>query len=179
MRLKGLLITLVILLGIVFAVVNWATLNEAVPINLLFATVALPLGLTLLAFAVGLAVLFFVVSLVDRAGQLRQITSLERQNESLRARLETRRLEELEALERRVLDQVAGAQGTVVARIEKTEEGLRQALTEQETRTKERLDEVRERVVMVRNELAADIAEAEDALSRRATPLPDVGEPGE
>lgn len=167
MRLKGILITLVVLVGVVFAVTNWATLNAAVPINLLFLTVQLPLGLTLLTFALGLAVLFFVVSLVDRAGQLRQITQLERQNEGLRARLEKRRLEEFETLETRVLERVGASEGALTARLEKAEEGLREAMAEFEMREKERLDEVRERVVLVRNELAADIAEAEDTLARR------------
>ena len=47
------------------------------------------------------------------------------------------------------------------------EAALGERLEAVETRTKERLEDVKERVVLVRNELAADIAEAEDTLTRR------------
>lgn len=166
MRLKGLLITLVIVLSAVFAVANWQVLFAPVPISYLFGTAELPLGAWLLAAAVGLALLFFLVSLFDRAGQLRQITQLERQLQVLDARLEKRRLEELEAVERALLGRIDALSERLEQGSGRLEANLREDLTAFEDRNGRRLAELEERLVLIRNELAADIAASEEILRR-------------
>src|SRR5690625_7390910 len=74
MRLKGILITAVVLFGATFAVANWQALFVTQNVNLFFASIELPLGLVLLFAAVGLSLMLFLVSLFDRAVQLRHIT---------------------------------------------------------------------------------------------------------
>jgi len=166
MRLKGMLITLVVLVGAVFAVSNWQTIFTNLPINLLFFTVSLPLGFMLLAAAVGLSAVFFLVSLIDRAGQLRQITVLERRIDTLQVKLEKRRVEEVGSLEAVLEKRVGELERQLESGMEHLEETLRESLAAFEMRSKERLQELEERVLLVRNELAADVAQVEDALRR-------------
>lgn len=170
MRLKGILITLVVVLGLVFAVTNWQTITTNLPINLLFFTLQIPLGLALLVTAIGLSALFFVVSLVDRAGQLRQITQLERQLEQLRARLDKRRLEEIGSIETAFNARCDELDKQIAAATEHLDGSLRESLADFEMRSKERVKAVEDRVILVRNELAAYIAEAEDSRLRAAAP---------
>lgn len=167
MRFRGILLTAVVVLAALFAVLNWSVLVTSVPINLLAVTLQLPLGFALLLLAVGLSLLFFATSLVDRAGQLRRVTQLERQIEGLQTKLERRRLEEVERLEQAYTERCDALDEQLAAGFARLEAALHEELAASETRTHERLDDVRERVVLVRNELAADIAEAEDALARR------------
>lgn len=167
MRLKGILITLVILLAFLFAAVNWQTVSASLPVNFLFFTVQLPLGFTLLVSAVVLSAIFFAVSLIDRAGQLRQITQLERQLETLRTKMDARRLEEIAQLEQTYVRRCDSLEAQLSSGLGRLESEMRESLASFEMRSKERLTELQERVVMVRNELAADIAEAEDTLQRQ------------
>ncbi len=174
MRIKGILFTIVVLLGLLFAVSNWQTITTTLPLNLLFFSVQLPLGLTLLVAAVGLSAIFFAVSLLDRATQLRQITQLERQLDGLRGKLERRRLEEFEALEGIVNQRFDALGEKLDGSMTHFEEVLRDSLAEFELRDKERLAALETRVVLIRDELAADIAEAEDSLKRQARGEEDV-----
>ena len=166
MRLKGILITLVIIISIVFAIANWQTLTATLPINLLFLQFEFPLGLGLLLTAVLLSVLFFFVSLLDRAGQLRQITNLERQLQNLQGKLEKKRLGEFETLESSFAEQLTGLVTKLAESAEKLEGVTRESLGEFETRSQERFNKLEERVLLVRNELAADVASAQEALQR-------------
>lgn len=167
MRFRGIVLTLVVLLAALFAVVNWSLVITFVPINLLIATVQLPLAFVLLLTAVGVGLLFFTTSLLDRAGQLNRLTQLERQIENLQAKLDRRRLEEVETLERAYLTRCDALDEQLASGFARLEAAVREELTAAEARTGERLDDVKQRVVLVRNELAADIAEAEDTLVRR------------
>ena len=168
MRLKGIVLTLVIVLALAFAVMNWQALITPLPINLFFFPMEIPLGLILVLTAVGLCVLFFVLAFFDRLGQLNTIVNLERELSSLRNKLESRRLEELKGLEATLGEQLSGVEGRVAETVSKLEISTREALENFETHTNEHLDKLEERVLLVRNELAADIAEAEDALRRNA-----------
>ena len=167
MRFRGILLTAVVVLAALFAVLNWSVLVTSVPINLLAVTVQLPLGFALLLLAVGLSLLFFATSLVDRAGQLRRVTQQERQIEALQGKLEGRRLEEIERLEQAYQARCDALDEQLAAGFARIEAALHEEVSASEARTHQRLDDVRERVVLVRNELAADIAEAEDALAKR------------
>jgi uncharacterized integral membrane protein len=170
MRLKGILITAVVLLGAVFAAVNWPALFAVQPINFLFTTVEIPVGITLLLTALALSLLFFLVSLFDRAGQLRQITQQERQIAQLQARLDQRRLEELAELADTVTAGLSGVGQQVRDENSRLEANLREDLAALEARSNARFGELQERVVLVRNELAADIAASEETLRRAAHP---------
>ena len=79
MRARGILLTVLILLLVLFAAINWATLAAPLPVNLLVVRMEVPVGLVLLGVTVGLAVVFFAGALFDRASQLREIRGLEKQ----------------------------------------------------------------------------------------------------
>jgi uncharacterized integral membrane protein len=172
MRVKGILLTLVVLLAALFAAINWGALTALLPVNLLFTTLDLSLGLVLLLVAVGLALTFFILALIDRAGQLHQVSGLERHLNAAQTKLEARRLAEMEALEATLLARLgdlerrldspppARLDADVTAQLGKIEERLEALRRDQEAR----LDAVLERVTLVRNELAADIAATEAAL---------------
>lgn len=167
MRFRGIVLTVVVVLAALFAALNWSVLVTSVPIDLLAVRLQLPLGFALLLLAVGLSLLFFATSLFDRAGQLRRVTQLERQIEGLQGKLERRRLDEVEQLERAYQARCDALDAQLAAGFTRIEAALHEELSASEARTHQRLDDVRERVVLVRNELAADIAEAEDALAKR------------
>ena len=151
MRLKGILITLVVLLSLIFAAVNWQTLTTALPVNLLFTTVQLPLGLTLLLTAVGLSVLFFVLAYLDRLARLRQAAQLEHRLNEAHEKLEARRLTELDVIDRNVTDRV-------VALDAKVDSSTRRVL--------ERLDRLENRLPP--KERIVDTSLVEDSVRRRA-----------
>jgi uncharacterized integral membrane protein len=164
MRLKGLLITFAVVVGLIFAALNWQVLFAATSVNLLVGTVEIPLGISLLLFAIVLAVAFFLAALWDRAAQLRQVTHQEKVIEDLRARLDRQRTAELEALEDVLRDRYDGVLRQLEQDSGRVEANLKESLGEFEARLMERLSLLQERVVLVRNELAADIGELEDRL---------------
>ncbi|HLR46912.1 MAG TPA: hypothetical protein VK092_07115 [Deinococcales bacterium] len=141
MRLKGILITLVVVFGAAFAAVNWQALFTVQPVDLFFTTVEVPLGLLLLLLAISLSLVFFLVSLFERAVQLRQLTRQEKTIRSLRRQLERRRLEEMVELGetvRRDLEQVARELKEENSRLEIS---MREDVSSFETRMRDRMDE--------------------------------------
>ena len=166
MRIRGALFTVVVLLALIFAVMNWQTVTTPLPIWLLFGTVEVALGLLLLAIILVLTGFYFFAGLLDRATQLRQVSHLERQMEQLQDRLARKRSEELEGIERAFRERSDKLEGVVRERGDMLEEALSRKLADHEMRTKDRIEGVSERVVLVRDELAADVAEAEDLLRR-------------
>ena len=166
MRIRGTLLTIVVLLAVLFAVFNWAAVTTLLPIWLLFGTVEVALGLVLLGTLVALTAFYFLASLLDRSAQLRQVSHLERQIEGLQQRLERKRLEELEGIEKAFRERADKLEGVVRERGASVEETLSKKLAEHEMRTKDRIEGVTERVVLVRDELAADVAQTEDLLRR-------------
>ena len=167
MRLKGILITVIVLISLLFAIVNWQALAANVPINFFFFTLMLPIGLILLGAVVLLCSLFFFISLVDRAGHLRRITHLERQIESTQKKLEQKRLQELASLEDLFTSKVSGLSRQLETFTNKVESFTSGGLKALESNSNEKFERLEERVLLVRNELAADIAETEDSLRRQ------------
>lgn len=167
MRFRGILLTVVVLVALVFAVANWTALTEPLPIDFLILSVTVPLGLVLLLSALLLSVLFFFASLLDRAAHLRRLNQLERSVESLQAKLAKRRQDELVAIERAYRERSDALEGLVKERVDAAAAEIRGALADFEMRTKERIEHVESRVALVRDELAADIGEAEDLIVRR------------
>lgn len=170
MRSRGILLTVVVLFGVLFAALNWPSLTMPVPVNLLFTRVELPLGITLLLVVVVLAALFFLGAMFDRAAQLREIRRLERQLEKARAQLDARRTEEIAELRDAVQAWGTSLERRVDERVGDAESSLKSAIQEVDAHEKERVAQLEERVVLVRNELAADVGEAEDALRRMLRP---------
>lgn len=166
MRTRGILLTVVVLLGVVFVVVNWSMLTTNMPVNLLFGRIEMPVGLVLMLVVVTLAILFFMGAMFDRATQLREIRRLERQLEKARSQLDARRLEEIAEVRDAVQAWGTSLERRVDERVGSAELAIRDALTDAEEREKERIAKLEERVVLVRNELAADVGEAEDSLRR-------------
>lgn len=166
MKIRGTLLTIVVLLALLFAATNWEAVTTNLPVGFLFTRFELPLGLVLLSALVVLVVFFFLASLLERASQLRQVSHLERQIEQLQDRLEQKRLEELEGIERAFRERADKLEGVVQERSDALEASLSKKLADHEMRTKDRIEGVTERVVLVRDELAADVAEAEDLLRR-------------
>ncbi len=155
MRLKGILITAVVLLGATFAAVNWQALLAIQHVNLLFGTYEAPLGLILLFAAILLSLVFFLVSLFDRAVQLRQITVQENTIASLRARLDRRRLEELGELSETIRTSLESVGQQVRSENSRLEVSLREDLSSFETRTRDRLDELGDQALRLGRELEA------------------------
>ncbi len=166
MRARGIFLTLLVILLGLFAALNWGTLTTLLPVDLIVLRVEIPVGLVLLGVTVGLAVVFFTGALFDRAGQLREIRHLEKQLEVTRAKLDARQLKEIGEVRDAVQAWGTSLESRIDSRISAAETTLTEALSESEGRDAQRMAALEQRVVTVRNELAADVGEAEDALRR-------------
>lgn len=167
MRLKGFLITIVIILSLVFAILNWQVLTTNVPLNLIFFKIDFPLGLGLLISGVLLSLLFFIVSLIDRAGQLRQISRLERQLVELRHKLEQKRLQELERLEKTTQSGFSELKKVTTEKITETGGELKDLLNVFDNKLSENLKAIESKILLVRNELTSTVAKTEDNLKKQ------------
>jgi len=178
MRLRGILLTIVILAALLLAVLNMETLTTRMPLDLAVVRTTFPLGLALLIAVVAVAVVFFLAALVDRAGQLQQLTHIERQAESLRQKLEAYEAGEVNRVEERLstaaatlderLDDVTRRlREQLAAGVAELTATMQQQLETVEARDAERHAELTERIAVLRNELAADVAQTEDTLLRR------------
>lgn len=167
MRTRGILLTVLVAILGIFAVANWTTLTAPLPVNLLLLRIEVPVGLVLVGATVVLATVFFLAALFDRAGQLSEIRRLEAQIDTLRAKLDARRLEEIEEVRDAVQAWGSSLEKHVDARAAATETSLLEAIDRSDTRGGERFEALEARVLTVRNELAADVGEVEDAVLRR------------
>ncbi len=176
MKSKGTLVTALIVLTVIFAAFNWGALSTYLPINFLFFQVQLPLGLFLIGAILAACLLFLLLSLFRRAGQLRQITHLEKQNDHLRAQLDRRRNEDLAGLEERIGKKLDGLE----TRMSESDSGFRTVVSEHtshiEAHERAQVERLEERVLLMRNELAADIAQVETSL-RKSLPSSGSGTP--
>lgn len=166
MRLTGYLFGLVLVLAGLLAAFNWRSLTERSSVNLLGFDSLLPGGLVLLIAVVAVALLFFFLSLLERTRFLRRITRLEAQLETVQGKLEKKRLSELDTLEKRLGERLNG----LGQRIDGVNQVMRDAVREHqkqlENHERDFAGKLEERVLLVRNELAADIGELEAELKR-------------
>jgi uncharacterized integral membrane protein len=167
MRFQGVLAALVVLLGIIFTVLNWPELITRQPVKLIFTQTQWSLGIVLVVIAVGLSVLFFVLSLADQAAQLRRVNRFQRQQESLQGALERKRLAEVEALEQTLLDRLGTLEQTLAKDDEQLQTALRGDLEEHRQGWAEHAEKLEQRLLLLRNELAADIAQVDDTLKHK------------
>jgi len=158
-RSRGIIVTLVVILLLLFTVINWPSLAVRLPVNLIFFRVQAPLGLILVAFALALSFVFLLVSLFRRAGQLRQISHLVAELERERARLEKKRLAEFEALEARLGERFGALQSS-----------LQNVLAEQygrlEASEQAQVERLEAHVLSIRNDLSSDLAQIETSIRR-------------
>lgn len=164
MRSRGIIVTLVVLLGLLFTGVNWSSLAVPLPISLIFFELEAPLGLILIAFSALLSFVFLLVSLFRRAGQLRQLSQLEAELGRERALVQKKRLAEFETLETRLGERF----GTL-------ETNIRGALGEQQSRLeageRAQVERLEGQVLSIRRELATDMERLETSI-RRSLPPP-------
>jgi hypothetical protein len=158
---------------LVVAAFNVPALLEPVPVDLLVTTVRMPLWPFLVGVPLVLAAVFLGAALLDRARQLRQVAALERQLEEARAVVERGREQALDGAVRELTGRldaleavVEGVGSGMEARLNTRLEALVARRDAGDEALSERLSALAERVVRVRDELAADVAEAEDAVLR-------------
>lgn len=147
MTAKGILLTVIVLLCLLFALVNLEALTATSRVNLVVTQAFLPLGLVLLVAIVVLSALYFLLSLFSRARYLKRMNDYEKRIETLRDELDRAYFEELEGMERRIFERLNNLEKRVSSISEGLEDSVRAAQTQ--------LDE---RLLLVRNDLAADIA---------------------
>jgi len=167
-------ITLALLVPLaLLAAANWSALLAPVEVDLFLLRVNWPLWPFVLALPLTLTVVYLGAALLDRARQLRQVAALERQLEEARAAVDrgreaalaavASRLEaRLDALEAVVEGAASGLEERLGERIATLDDHLARAEDAQRTQ----LEAVAARVAAVRDELSADVGEAEDALLR-------------
>jgi hypothetical protein len=173
MRIRtGLTLALLLPLG-VMAVANWSRLVQPIVIDLFFFSVRWPLWPFVVAVPAVLLAVYIGAAFLDRSRQLRQVASLERQLEEARAALDRGREAALDAVATRVEGRLAALEAVV----EGAAHGIEQRLGERlravdahldraEDAHRSQLEAVTARIGAVRDELAADVGEAEDALLR-------------
>jgi len=174
MRVRGILLTVLVALVALFAVVNWTTLTAPLPVNLLIMRVEVPVGLVLALVTIGLALVFFAGALFDRASQLREIRHLEKQLEKTRARLDAKQVDEIETVRESLQAWGASLEKRIDERVGAAETRIGEILSANDERAAERTQALDQRVSTVRNELAADVGEAEDAILRLLGPRQDA-----
>ena len=166
MKLRGILITLLLALAGIFAAVNWATLTTTLPVNLLIRRIDAPVGLVLLATVVAVALIGFLLSLLERADQLREIRTLERRLERTREKLDKQQARDMDDLKDAMRAWGESLEQRIDGRVERAEVTIQDAIDRAGEEDGRRFAELESRVTIVRNELAADVGEAEDTLRR-------------
>jgi hypothetical protein len=155
------------------AAANWSELLTPVEIDVFLFSVRWPLWPFVVGIPVLLVVLYLGAALLDRARQLRQVAALERQLEEARRDLDRGREAAIDALGDRLQGHIAALESAVEGAVS----GLEQRLAERVESVDEHVGRVEEeqrtrgealaaRVAAVRDEIAADVGEAEDALLR-------------
>lgn len=174
MKARGILLTVLLILFALFAAINWATLTTPLPVDLLILRVEIPVGLVLLAVTAALALIFFTGALFDRAGQLQEIRQLERQLDKTRQKADQKQAGEVAQLKDAVQAWGSSLERRIDDRVGAAEDRIKEAIEASEGRGQERAKALEDRVVTVRNELAADVGEAEDLIRRMLGPAADA-----
>ena len=170
MKSKGVLVTALIVLTVVFTLLNWGALFTYLPVNFLFFQIELPLGLFLIGAFLLACLLFLLLSLFRRASQLRDITRMERQLDDMSKKLNKNRSDEIVGLENKILERLDGLEN----RMTESDTGFRTVVSEHtnhiEAHERAQVERLEERVLSIRNELAADIAQVETSLRKSLPP---------
>jgi hypothetical protein len=173
MRIRtGLTIAFLLPLGLM-VVANWSRLIQPVPIDLFLFSVRWPLWPFVVAMPLLLLGVYLGAAFLDRSRQLRQVASLERQLEEARAAVDRGREAALDAVATRVEGRLAALEAVVEGAAHWIEQRLGERLRAVDAHLdradeahRSQLEAVTARIGAVRDELAADVGEAEDALLR-------------
>ena len=173
MKLRSWIAIVLVVPVLVVAAFNVPALLAPVPVDLLVTTVRMPLWPFVVGVPLVLAAVFLGAALLDRARQLRQVAALERQLEEARATVERGREGALDAAVRELTGRldalesvVEGVGSGTESRLSARLEALEASRAAGDEAVRERLTALADRVVRVRDELAADVAKSEDALLR-------------
>ncbi|MBA2666227.1 MAG: hypothetical protein H0U69_04245 [Trueperaceae bacterium] len=166
MRGRLFVIVVLVVAGVVIAAFNWDAMVRPVPIDLLFVAVTTTVGAIVALVAATLIGVFLLASLLDRSRHLNQISLLERYLEDAREQVDRKRAADVDALGVEVGERLDGLRAAFDGGFARLEDRLLERLGEAQVEIDDRVDALRDRVVLVRDELAADIAEVEDALLR-------------
>jgi uncharacterized integral membrane protein len=166
MRGRLILLTVLLIVGALIAALNWEVMGSTVRLQLIAGVAQAPVGLLVLAAFLLPVLLLLLAGMLDQARTLRQVETLERRLEEARAAAQRARSAELETLERSLQERFETLRAALEGVVQGTESRLEARLEVVEAGLGGRLEDLRDRVVLVRDELAADIAEAEDALLR-------------
>lgn len=179
MRGRLLLLTVLLVAFALLAALNWDVMRTPLSLELLVTGLDVALGWVLLVMTLVPAAVLLIAGLLDQARALRRLDALERQLEQAREAVERARSAEIEALERSLEGRFEALGSSLEGALRGSEARLVDRFEGVEATLGERVSDLYERVVLVRDELAADIAEAEDTLLRRqaqgagAEPTPD------
>lgn len=163
-RTFSLTLVLTFVLLAAFATLNWAAMAAPSTLSLGFLDVSAPLGMVMLVFTAVISGLFIVYIVLLQAGvilEARRLTKEVKEQRELADTAEASRFTELRTLLeselRRIEAQGAASRSEFGARIEQTEQGMQDKLTEA-TRT-----------------LSAYLGEIEDKLDRALVPVHALG----
>lgn len=155
------------------AAANWTRLLEPVEVDLFLLGVRWPLWPVVVGLPLLLTLVYLGAALLDRARTLRQVAALERQLEEARRDLDRGREAALDAVAERLEGSIAGLESAVEGAVSGLEMRLADRLrsvdahlTRVEDEQRQRVEALAARVAAVRDELAADVGAAEDALLR-------------
>lgn len=139
MNLRAFSLTLALALALfaAFAILNWTAISAPGTVNLGFFDIGVPLGLIMLMFAAGISGLFIVYIVLLQAGvilEARRLTKEVKAQRELADTAEASRFTELrsllEAELRRLEAQGATSSREFATRIEQSEQGMQDKLTE-------------------------------------------------
>ena len=175
MRGRLFLIVVLVVAGVIVAAFNWNAMIQAVTIDLLFVTVTTTVGAIAGLVAATLIVVFLIAGLLDRSRHLEQLSLLERHLDDARIELAQKRATDLDTFGSEIAERLDALRAGLDGSLARVEDAVLAHVDEVGSDLGARVDAVRERVVVVRDELAADIAEVEDALLRgRQIVVPEV-----
>jgi uncharacterized membrane-anchored protein YhcB (DUF1043 family) len=167
MRGRLFLLVVLVVVGVFVVAFNWESMTVGVRLDLLFTTVVTTVGALVGLVALALTAVFLLGALLDRAKYLQQLSQMERHLEEARTELDRKRAADVAALSDEVAERFEGLRDALDGAAARLGVELGDRLEDVRGELAERIDAVRERVVVVRDELAADVAELEDALLRR------------
>jgi hypothetical protein len=177
MRIRIALTLLLMVPVLLLAVVNRGALQEPVAVNLLVTEARWPLWPALVLLPLLLSAIYLLAALFDRARHLRQVVALERQLEGARRDVDRGREAAIDVLAERFEARIEGLE----AAFEGSVSGLEQRLVVRvdgvdahvgrvELEQREGLEGLNARVSLVREQLVAEVTEAQDALIRGLAP---------
>jgi uncharacterized integral membrane protein len=177
MRIRLGLTLLLLVPLLLLAAINRAALLEPVTVELLVTQAEWPLWPAVVLLPLLLSGIYLLAALFDRARHLRQVVALERQLETARRDLDRGREAALDALAERFEARIEGLEASLEGSVSGMEQrlvtrvdGVDAHVGRVELEQREALEGLTARVKVVREQLVADVAEAQDALLRGIAP---------